>query len=73
MVLLHVLESYQGFVASEYGMTKGLVSNQDNSETRNSSFDTKLETVASKYGLLHNELYNAHSLTPLTPSFQCSE
>ncbi|KAL3500356.1 hypothetical protein ACH5RR_039449 [Cinchona calisaya] len=62
---------YQGIVTSEFGMIKDLISKH--SEKLDSSFDTTPESVASKDGLLHNEPYNPHNLTPLTPSFQCSD
>ncbi|XP_027079861.1 uncharacterized protein [Coffea arabica] len=55
----------------EFGMIKDLISKHG--EKLDSSFGTTLESVASKDGLLHNELYNPHSLTPLTPAFQCSD
>jgi hypothetical protein len=37
------------------------------------TFDERLEMVATKKDFLCPEVYDLHGLTPLTPSFMCSE
>lgn len=54
-------------------MGKDNVSDKAGKERIESTFDEKLEMVATKKDILSTELYDSHNLTPLAPSFQCSE
>ncbi|KAL9376261.1 hypothetical protein Peur_030381 [Populus x canadensis] len=55
----------------EYGMTGEIVSNRVNEERLESMADNKLKMIANNK-FLHAELYDPHSLTPPTPSFEYS-
>lgn len=50
----------------DYGMTEDVLRLE-------SSFEEKLEMIASQDGFLQTELCNPHNLTPLTPSFPFSD
>lgn len=54
-------------------MNKEMVSDRAGEKRFEGTFDEKLEMVATKKDFLHPELYDLHNLTPLTPSFDCSE
>ncbi|KAA8525382.1 hypothetical protein F0562_007200 [Nyssa sinensis] len=57
----------------EYGMTKDVVNKQSTDERLEDAFDEKLKMVASRNSFFQIEQCNPHNLTPLTPSFQCSD
>ncbi|KAG6740357.1 hypothetical protein POTOM_055805 [Populus tomentosa] len=56
---------------SEYGMTGEIVSNRANEERLESMADNKFKMIANNK-FLQAELYDPRSLTPPTPSFECS-
>ncbi|KAI3454026.1 hypothetical protein Pfo_010689 [Paulownia fortunei] len=56
----------------EYGTIKDVLSEEDTNETTDGSIVEKCEMVASGNGVHHTELFDPHSLTPLTPAFQFS-
>ncbi|KAJ6862294.1 CRC domain-containing protein TSO1-like isoform X1 [Populus alba x Populus x berolinensis] len=55
----------------EYGMTGEIVSNRANEERLESMADNKFKMIANNK-FLQAELYDPRSLTPPTPSFECS-
>lgn len=57
----------------EYGAFKEMMSRRANDDRLESSFDKKLEMVAARSDFLRPELCNPHNMTPMTPSFQCSD
>ncbi|XP_021828730.1 CRC domain-containing protein TSO1-like isoform X2 [Prunus avium] len=61
------------YIPIEHGVGKDNVSDKAGKDRIESTFDEKLEMVATKKDILSAELYNSHNLTPLAPSFQCSD
>ncbi|KAA8521532.1 hypothetical protein F0562_012205 [Nyssa sinensis] len=57
----------------EYSMAKDVVNKRPIDERLEGGFDVKLEMAATRNGFVQTELCDPHSLTPLTPSFQCSD
>ncbi|XP_034200791.1 CRC domain-containing protein TSO1-like isoform X3 [Prunus dulcis] len=61
------------YIPIEHGVGKDNVNDKAGKERIESTFDEKLEMVATKRDILSTELYDSHNLTPLAPSFQCSD
>ncbi|KAJ0031258.1 hypothetical protein Pint_12685 [Pistacia integerrima] len=57
----------------DYVENEEMVSNRLSKDRSEGTFEDRLETITNKNDFLHSELYDSRNLTPLTPSFDCSD